>query len=175
MSMNAETLERLLIDRECGELPSDTSELLEAYLQAAPQAATTVAAIEETLHLAKQALAPSSQPVLPRASCARPPRIIELKSKSDWRLAQWAYGMAACFIGGLVLGWFVTRATVLPPHHAPAVANQPASQPVAVASGFWSASRIYKAASTAAPASANDQLIWESPVKKPQINRSYDY
>jgi anti-sigma factor RsiW len=168
--MNAETLERLLIDRASGELPPDTSELLEAYLQATPQNAAAADAIKETLLLAKKSLTPSSTPALPPPDFVRPTIFSVPANSPNWRFAQWAYGMAACFIGGLVLGWFVTRAPVQPPQRAPIVINQPASQPVAVASGFWSASRLYQAASTAPAVSTRSRIFWESPVRQPQIN-----
>jgi anti-sigma factor RsiW len=174
ITMNTEALERILIDRATGELPPDTAALLDAYLQSTPPAAEAAAAIEETLFLAKQALRPSSEPALPPPTFARPLRILERESKPDWRLAQWAYGMAACFAGGLVLGWFLMRTPGMPPHRQAIVVNQPPAQTVAAASGFWSISRLYQAASAVAPVARKDQLIWESPVKKPQFNRNYD-
>ena len=172
--MNTETLERLLIDRASGELPPDTAALLDAYLQSTPSAAAAAAAIEETLLLAKQAVAPSSEPALPPPSFDRPLRILERESKPDLRLAQWAYGMAACFAGGLLLGWFLMRPPIEPRRRELAIISQAPAQTVAAAPGFWSISRLYQPDSTAAPAPRKDQLIWESPVKKPQISRNYD-
>jgi hypothetical protein len=173
VTMNTETLERLLIDRASGELPPDTAALLDAYLKSTSQAAGIAAVTDETLLLAKQALAPSSEPVLPPPSFDRPLRILEHENKPDWRLAQWACGMAACFIGGLVLGSFLMRAPTPPALRTPVVANQTVAQAAPAQNGFWSISRLHEAASSATPAAPKDRLIWESPVKKPQINRNY--
>jgi hypothetical protein len=54
--MDADAMERLLIDKRLGELPPDTEELLLAYLQLAPSAEAAVAEIDDVIRLASKAI-----------------------------------------------------------------------------------------------------------------------
>ena len=63
--MKSDVLERLLIDRAAGELSPDVEELLEAHLQQEPAARREAAEIEETLRLARLALAGQKAVALP--------------------------------------------------------------------------------------------------------------
>jgi anti-sigma factor RsiW len=175
--MNPEALERLVIDRASGELPPDTAALLEDYLQTVPPAAEAAARIEQTLLLAKQALASPREMTLPAPSFDRPLRVLERETAPDWRLAQMAWGMAACFVGGLLVAWLLLRAPA--PTLAPAPSRQlaavtpatsAAAPAVAAESGFWSVARLYQATLRSASPPTHSRLIWESPVKQPQIN-----
>jgi anti-sigma factor RsiW len=169
--MNPEALDRLLIDRAVGELPPDTSALLEAYLQTDPDASKQAVQLEKTMRLAKKALTPSPEPALPVPAFNRPLRVVEDKSAPVRLLPQWAYGMAACFISGLAVGWFMIHPPAKPSPRETFVAARVAPLAAAPAeSGFWSVSRLSRLNSTAvATTSPQHQLIWTSPVKKPQL------
>ena len=97
--MKPETLERLLIDRACGELSEDVLELLEAQLAAHPEMARD---IDDTVALARRALQPARPHALP------PPRFV-VKPTVSWRVPIWAVGMAACFAAGAILTWAAAR------------------------------------------------------------------
>ena len=153
--MKSDVLERLLIDRGAGELSPDVEELLEALLEREPAARSEAAAIEETLRLAKLALAGQPALPLPRAQPSR-------------RLPPWAWAMAACFVCGLSLGIFVARARSAPPRTASVPSRETAVMTPAHESGFWSASRL-RAVLPPVPAKTENRIVWKSPVKKPEI------
>lgn len=54
--MRPESLQALLLDRELGELPAETVELLEAWLAAHPESATSVPALRRTLETTQAAI-----------------------------------------------------------------------------------------------------------------------
>jgi anti-sigma factor RsiW len=153
--MKSDVLERLLIDRGAGELSPDVQELLEAHLEQEPAARSEAAEIEETLRLAKLALA--GQPVirLPRRQPSR-------------RLPSWAWAMAACFVCGLALGILAARARSTPPRTASVPSRETAATTMPRESGFWSASRL-RAVLPPVPAKTENRIVWKSPVKKPEI------
>jgi hypothetical protein len=100
--MDREVLERLAIDRTLGELPGDTVELLDAYLQVDRQARMIARDIEGTVSIARTALAdkaPSSIPPFPLA---------RYQAAEQWqrRVRRLTVGgaMVACVLVGLGLG-----------------------------------------------------------------------
>jgi anti-sigma factor RsiW len=148
--MTSEALERLLIDRASGDLEPDVKELLEAHLEHDPAARKEAREIEETLRLARRALADQKVVPLPQ-------------SRPSWRVPSWAWAMAACFICGLFLGIFGARERSA----APSIAFVPAPTTVAE-SGFWSASR-FRARLSPVSVKSENRVIWKSPVRKPEI------
>ena len=167
--MNPEALERLLIDRAAGELPPDTSALLEAFLRTDPAASKQAAQLKEAMTLAKKALTPSSESALPAPAFNRPLRVVESKSAPVRLLPQWAYGMAACFICGVAVGWFMLHPQAKPSRQETFVTASVASPAAPADSGFWSVARLSQLNSTVGGTPSQHQLIWTSPVKKPQI------
>ncbi|MGP8199204.1 MAG: anti-sigma factor family protein [Limisphaerales bacterium] len=153
--MKSDVLERLLIDRAAGELAPDVEELLEAHLEREPAARREAAEIEETLRLARLALAGQ--------------KVVELpETRPAWRAPSWAWAMAACFVCGLLLGIFALRGRIA----TLAIASVP-SQPspamtTADESGFWSARRL-RAGLSSMNVKTENRVIWKSPVEKPQI------
>lgn len=172
--MNQEILERLLIDRAAGELPPDTTALLEDYLAGKKELAAEAAQIEETMRLAKQAMAGSRTPVLPPMRPTVKLTVIDGGKKSTQRLPYWAYGMAACFAAGLMLGLLAMRGGNLPTAvvikteqpAAAAVVKAPSAEP-----GFWSLARLQSVKHVAAT-KPDYQITWTSPVKRPEIKPS---
>ena len=153
--MKSDVLERLLIDGGAGELSPDVQELLEAHLEREPAARSEAAEIEETLRLAKLALACEPVILLPRPQRSR-------------RLPSWAWAMAACFVCGLSLGIYVARARIAPPLAASVPSRQTAATTLPREPGFWSVSRL-RAVLPPVPAKTENRIVWKSPVKKPEI------
>ncbi|MGD0813435.1 MAG: hypothetical protein ABSA83_07515 [Verrucomicrobiota bacterium] len=153
--MKSDVLERLLIDRASGELAPDVEELLEAHLEREPAARKEAAEIEDTLRLARQAMAGQKVVKLP-------------ETRPAWRGPSWAWAMAACFACGLLLGIFAMRGRIA----APRIASVPSQSTPAITtadeSGFWSVRRLRAGLSRMTVKSEN-RVIWKSPVEKPQI------
>lgn len=156
--MNADTLERLLIDRAEGQLPPDVRELLDDHLQREPSARREAAEIDETLRLARLALADEKVVALP-------------SPRKGWRIPTTAWPMAACFLGGLFLGLLTLPARSV--NRPIAIAAPPqivaaATPPIFTQnSSFWSVSRLRTESSTVLP--RTDRVVWKSVFKKPEI------
>jgi anti-sigma factor RsiW len=153
--MKSDVLERLLIDRAAGELSPDVEELLEAHLQREPEAKREAAEIEETLRLARLALAGEKVVKLP-------------KSRPMSRVPTWAWAMAACFVCGLSLGIFGVRDKNAPTRAAVFANHEVAVIKPADESSFWSARRLQESISSAT-VKPTSWVIWKSPVEKPEI------
>jgi anti-sigma factor RsiW len=153
--MKNDVLERLLIDRAAGELSPDVEELLEAHLQQEPAARREAAEIEETLRLARLALAGQPAVALPG-------------SRTSWRVPSWAWAMAACFVCGLSLGIFSARDRSAAPRTASIPNRETAAITTADESGFWSARRL-RAGMSPVTVKTENRVIWKSPVEKPEI------
>lgn len=104
--MNRETLEHLIVDRQLGELSEDVSSLLDAYMQASPDARAEVQEVETTLSLAKDILHASSQdnvplPAFPASQVSR-----ELEKPSHQFHQSWKkpLALAAALALGVFLG-----------------------------------------------------------------------
>jgi anti-sigma factor RsiW len=153
--MKSDVLERLLIDRAAGELAPDVEELLEAHLQQEPAARREAAEIEETLRLARLALAGQKVVELPRA-------------RPFSRVPSWAWAMAACFVCGLSLGIFGAHERSPAPRAASVPGRETAAVTTADESGFWSARRL-RAGLSPVTVKLENRVIWKSPVEKPEI------
>jgi anti-sigma factor RsiW len=156
--MKSDVLERLLIDRAAGELSPDVEELLEAHLQKEPAARKEAVEIEETLRLARLALA--DQPAEAVVSLAR-------SRPFNW-VTSWGWAMAACFVCGLSLGIFAVRERSVAPGIASVPSRETAVTTTADESGFWSARRLRAGMSPVTMKSGN-RVIWKSPVEKPEL------
>ena len=144
-----------MIDRAAGDLSSDVEELLEAHLEREPAARKEAAEIEDTLRLARLALAGQKVVALP-------------ETRPAWRVPSWAGAMAACFACGLLLGIFALRDRIA----APGIASVPSQPSPAITtadeSGFWSVRRL-RAGLPQMTVKSENRVIWKSPVEKPQI------
>jgi len=148
--MNQEIIERLVIDKASGELTPDTAALLDDWLRHEPGAKAEAAEIEETLALAKRALAREEEKAILRPKFRH----------AAW--LPWAAGMAACFVAGIGLGLLPLRQPML----KPPVANFAAAPDA----GFWSVHRLQMTGPAAKV--QGPRLIWKSPVRKPQLEAS---
>jgi hypothetical protein len=167
-SMNAETLERLIIDRNSGELTPEVEELLEAYLDGKPELAPEAEQMVETLRLAKLALAETRAPVLPLPEFKGEFPAFAPRTKQHQFVHRWIYGMAACFVGGVLLGLLVMPGRNSDQHPTAAIASQVVAPTTSTNSGFWSINRLRAAEATVVPRH-RDQVVWKSPVRKPEI------
>ena len=144
-----------MIDRAAGELSPDVEELLEAHLQQEPAARREASEIEETLRLARLALAGQ--------------KVVELPGSRPFRRApSWAWAMAACFVCGLSLGIFGVRGRSALPRAASVPSRETAAITTADESGFWSARRLRAGLSPVTVKSEN-RVVWKSPVEKPEL------
>ena len=155
--MNPEILERLMIDHAAGELPPDVEDLLAAHILQNPAARQEAVEIAETLGLARRVLAEQPAVALPMVRSSTP-------------VLNWAWRLAACFVGGLLLGIFCMRGGQAPPRIIASIPSQPAAAAVTTTeeSGIWSARRL-RAGRSAVSAKAENRIIWKSPVRKPEI------
>jgi anti-sigma factor RsiW len=138
--MKIEILEPLLLDHALGELSPEVTALLEAYLAQNPEAAARARALNETLALARQAVAPAPETprALDRARLRREQRFARSLAFRTELLR-----LAACLALGLGLGWFLAARRV-PPAAPVAVAVAPLAPAVTVAPPvrFWSVTRF---------------------------------
>ncbi len=156
--MDTATLQRLILDRELGELSADTEALLEAYLASLPPDVCGEQEIASTVRHVRRALAapPSNRPTaLPPLRVARPP---------IWRIAGLERLAAAAAIG---LAFFAGSRSV----STPAARDAPNSailvaDSVHAATGFWSIDRLRRTKADASPQSPS--LNWTSPLMLPQ-------
>jgi anti-sigma factor RsiW len=191
-TVDAATIERLLIDRRLGELQPDAARLLEAYLELCPGARGAAEHVEATMTLARQAVSmeearigampPLSSRVV-AATCGG-----EIRSRT--RQAAWKPALAAG-PAGWVRTW--TRRAAIAATIGLAFAlghltggNTP-PQPLGIISmvpediertkvhgqtnppeAFWSIERLRRAAGDLAP-EARPRVIWTSPLGPPRI------
>lgn len=155
--MNNEALERLLIDRDAGELSPDVEDLLEEHLRRDPFARREAAEMSETLRLARLAFA--GEPAL-----ALPTR--QRRQRIDFSVL----GVAACVLCAGLVGVFAIRErhessrsaeTTLP--------RQVAAMPAADESGFWSARRL-RSHLASSRAKDTTQVLWTSPITRPELS-----
>ncbi len=165
--MNAQMLERLMIDRSLGALQPDVVGLLEAWFEQDEAAARLAGEFANTVDLARQAWPVSPPGHLPDYSAARMQR-----ERRIVRIARRARGMtalAACLLLGMGVG------ALLFPDHANTseptlVARLPGVQPEvhAADNAFWSVRQLYRHAETSRIGSS-ERLVWDSPIMRPKI------
>lgn len=169
--MNAETLDRLLMDRALGGLPPDVEALLEAWLAQNPGQRERAGEFETAAATARAALRselPTALPPLPQVRIAK---LLEARRRIVW--VRNVASLAAVLVLGVGLGALLTRGSWAPGGET----NVSAGAPVIVAvthpapqstGGFWSAARL---ARTAQKAQQNDNVrwIWESPARRPKL------
>jgi len=169
--MDAETMERLLIDNRLGELSPDTVQLLEAYLHVTPDADAILAEIDSVIDLADRAL--RADP--PAAAEALPPLSIEdalrrERASQPYDRTGWArpLALAASIILAFLLGTRWTSAPSIPsPGRIDRVARSPLAAPPDGAE-FWSVAK-YVSDRPAAHNSNGDHVEWTSPLVWPQF------
>lgn len=175
--MTDDTLERLLIDRSLGALPTDVDALLTEYLRSRPDAAGRVRELELLIGMTRQVLAARTElpsPSFPLEQGAR--RWRTLTQSGSWRAAT----LAACLLIGIGLGALITRherdgaerLSTQPPSPRPVAVesnereNFVMAAPSEPADAFWSANKLIKGAPRGIGRSSA-ALQWTSPVSSP--------
>lgn len=165
--MDDETLERLLVDRDLGELSEDAGALLAAYLKLSPDHARQAEGMADLLTTAQRALRPDvgvgpvEMPPLSR-------RLFRPASRAWAQPRVWFRGSAiaaalafAFFMGGRL----EQRAG------APSLVRSGVLRPTPVpheSAGFWSL-RKWKQEHTRRPAQGKRQVEWLTPLGRPKI------
>ena len=174
--MDAEVLERLLMDRALGALTPDVESLLGAYLASDPATAARGSEFETAATAARRVLGsalPAKLPPFPAVGLQK----IEQSRRRLIRLRNVAGIAAALVFGvGLVAALFRTGSTA--PHVGTSVAQRPPASAFVTAitavphdaspDGFWSGQRLYEQARVAKHA-APSRVVWESPISRPRI------
>ena len=153
--MTGDCLQRLLMDRELNEMPSDTAALLDAYLKERPGAEAESTEIRDTLNVARRATAirrPSADE-LPPLQLNRP----ALHAGSlRW---QQVLALAAC----LIVGFWLGRAG---PRSGPLEEAGTIVQAQAENEDFWSIRRL---SAHAGESNSTPRVRWTSPSAWPRI------
>jgi anti-sigma factor RsiW len=172
--VNAETLERLMLDRGLGTLPPDCEALLAAHLEVRPEAGAAWREIERTVDLARAALVeepPEPVPVFPVERLQRARRSGRL-----WRTTRGIAAVAAAVLFGFGAHALFFRPP-LPSRPQPGagvvVQGGTERRPDANSgdAGFWSGRRLLDRASSA-PSHSTNRLIWDSPVRVPRVGEA---
>jgi anti-sigma factor RsiW len=139
--MTPEVLQRLLIDHKLGEMSDDVADLLAAYMQMQPDAATEAEEISDTIELARRASAPEAELDAPPPM---PPGLHLDNRTTSNPVRTWtrAAAVAAAVVGAFFLG----SSFSLPPaptNWTTVVAmSAPAHDSDAEPGGFWSLKRL---------------------------------
>jgi anti-sigma factor RsiW len=165
--MKQEILDRLLIDRALDALSPEVAALLDEHLEKEPQHMHASQEINNTVRLAKLALARRQEMSLPPLKLLLLPEKAPLRvdPRHTWRLAE----LAAALILGIGLGLWAFRPG------EPAV-SKPEANRVGVtrevfdpAPSFWSMKRLASIGSRPSSLQA-PRLTWRSPAQNPQAN-----
>jgi len=170
MKLEREMIEKLVLDRALGALTPEAARLLEAYGEGDARVDEMERVYEQTVGLARRALADEREPALPPFPAER--IAADARRQRLWKITRNAGALAACVAAGLMIGmrW----------RTAPTVSTGATSVSIAQSgdgrgshamgelggAGFWSTQRIHKqaqAANVGRPAG-----IWRSPVQMPQ-------
>jgi hypothetical protein len=100
--MNTETLRALLVDRQLGELPPDTTELLDAYIAAVPAARAEAEATARTMNVTRDTI-------------HRYPELLPEAEKKAIPVFLWLIRAAAAIAVVAAAGWFVFRTSKTTP------------------------------------------------------------
>ena len=168
--MDANTMERLLIDKRLGELPPDTEQLLHAYLRLAPGGEAAAAEIDGVISLASQALrqeplaAPDTLPPLSISEAVRrkrPPRSAGLSG--GIRPLAMAAALVLAFLLGMRQSSVRSTASL---DRSPRIAH--VMSVTAEGAEFWSVAKYVSDRSAGRP-SKGDRVEWRSPLVWPQF------
>ena len=168
--MTQETLERLLIDRTLGELPTETTELLEEYLRLRPDRGVIEARVSETVRLARLALR-AEEPVEGTALPPLSPRVREEASPRRTHVGRWRRHLAVA--AGLLLAFFLGSSLTSPDASRDTLpvahGTTGGSHHTAVhSSEFWSLSRL-QADRASRTATRTQRIKWIGPLTPSRI------
>jgi hypothetical protein len=177
MMTTREALESLLVDRAANELSPEVEALLQAHLEQDPSAGQQARQLEETLELARQAVAVPRPKTLPEPKFAARRRFDF--AFPDWKELLRPVPLTAGLSAGLMLGWWVTSVQWSPADTGAVahVATRPG--PSATASSAQdvslSASQISRRLLERKESAASRNLYsvaWDSQERKPRIKNN---
>ena len=99
--MDAEILEKLILDQALGQLPPETMALLEAYLAHDADARTQMAAYEKVTTMATRAIAENAPATMPSRTF---PAAALKRRHVVRRASRWGAAAAACIAAGFLVG-----------------------------------------------------------------------
>jgi hypothetical protein len=167
--MDQQTLERLVMDRELGELSADGADLLAAYLHDHPKDAAACDGFALALNDARRAVGArrgaAGLKKLDAARVSRALRIGDMKVvAARWRPLAVAAALAMAFLLGSA-----TRTQPGDSARRTFAQSEQSGQPAPSETGeFWSIKRYI----TAPPRKASPTVIWTSPLAKPQLGET---
>lgn len=170
--MNADALERLLIDGALGVLDPDVEELLAAYLSIEGDAVRAAAPIQNAVDLARDVLAADPAPRLPEFPARVAAR--DMRRRAGWALVRRAGALAAALVLGVGLGGYLFGGGAGAARQAPSVpapplvSFDPQFEPGRSPDGIWSA-RPALDASARRGRPEGPRVIWDSPIRRPQL------
>lgn len=164
--MNAETLDRLLLDRALGALTPDAAALLDAFLREHPEQLAAARRLDATTDLARKALAApltldAKLPAFPRE------RIEAAQRRSH--AAGWARGglaMAAALLLGFSAAWILLPR---PPQSPPQIVDSTPRPRASTAPppGMWSVERLRDRVQQGRTNVVPARLTWTRPGRRP--------
>lgn len=168
--MSPESFDVLITDRELGELPPETLELLEAYLALHPKAEAEGADVMETIAVARRAVV--MPPEIPRSELVVN-RLRQERARWGMRRRLTAVARVAAGVAlGLGIGWLwfarsittsSTSVAAVAVHQSPTTGNE--------ASTFWRRNNFTVAAAETS-SGREPRVHWSSPVKKPRLEEN---
>lgn len=172
MTLNPETLERILFDKSLGELPPDVEALLKAYLQDQPQAVHLAEETERTVNMARSALysGPQTTPTdLPPPSFLRAGALADRPKRKPHRWLRLIPAAAAMIVLAFWLGTQYSAAPVAQqPTHQIADARPKPRITTTTSGGFWSVARLHRSISQS-NAKNHATIRWPGPLRRPRI------
>lgn len=168
--MNREALERLVIDRQVGELSADAGHLLDAYLNLSPPEAESARELESMIQSASAALK-----AVPRGDLAPMPALdakrIEQVKGQTLQVPRWTRPAAIAAVVALA---FFLGSRVGPRQNFEA-GTQFAAIPMAPQShpeiDVWSVS-AYENRSRTSQSENRQTVVWSSPLSRPRIGEN---
>jgi hypothetical protein len=175
--MDEKVLERLLIDREVGELSADASRLLEAYLEVSTEHADLAKSVPATIALARRAVgsgqvppAETMPPLTNRVVAGRrgeslPTRLT--KGAAPWPRA-WPRGLAVA--AAILVAFFLGSRAGPQPGPAGLTSRHITrlSTETRDAGGFWSYNRLQESRA-GRPAGSIPRIKWTTPLGPPRV------
>ena len=167
--MDAETLDRLLMDRALGALPPDVATLVNAYVERDAAAAARARGFDAAASAARRVLKQEAVAPLPPFPGMQIQRLEQVRRQV--RFLRNAAALAAAIVLGFGLGALSLHGTRAALPSAPAVAALEGVRPKPAATsagGFWSSERLLRAVQ-AAKRTDSTNVIWDSAVSTPRL------
>jgi hypothetical protein len=170
MSLDSETLERLVIDRELGELSGDAAALLESYLAQRPVQGAGLRSIEETVRVARELLLPVGNAETealpkPRFMRATPAR---LRFGDALRGGIVGFAAAAAIALAVWMGFAPTRISLPQQVSQQMIVSNVHHETAQESGGFWNVNDLRRGLASR-PSGDTNKIEWTGPITRPKI------